>query len=288
MLTRRDWLKLAASTGAASALTPLGGCKTQDPTAQARAAKEAAAVSPVPAPVVTDPDPTIGVRRAMDRGIVDRGWLKARHSFSFASYRDPKWRAFSHLRVINEDTIQPQGGFPLHPHRDMEIITYLLKGELEHKDTLGNGGVIRPGEVQYMSAGSGIRHSEFNATSDKEVHLLQIWLTPNRRSAQPRYASRHFGDERNNELRLIASPDGRDGSIDIVQDTNLYAAVLRSGTELTHGLGPNRNMWLQVAKGSLTLNGHVLQQGDGAYSTEAFGLEMRANEDTEFLLFDLG
>jgi len=283
MITRRDLLTYAAATGAASTLPLIVGCTPAHPAASATPVEPAA-----PAAVALAPDPAIGVRRAGERGIIDHGWLKARHTFAFANYRDTEWRQFRHLRVINEDTIQPRGGFPLHPHRDMEIITYVLEGALEHKDTLGNGGVIRPGEIQYMSAGSGIRHSEFNSTDVAPTHLLQIWLLPDKAEYAPRYESRHFGDERHGELRLIASRKGRDGSFAIRQDTDLYAAILRSGTEVLHPVGQGRAIWLQVARGTLQVNGHTLAQGDGAFSMETVGLELAATEDAELLLFDMG
>lgn len=282
MLTRREMLKWAA---AGTAVAPLVACRAEE---AAQVLAPAPAVPSAAAPVLAAPDPTIGVRRSAERGIIDHGWLKARHTFAFARYNNPEWRHFRHLRVINEDTIQAGQGFPLHPHRDMEILTYVLSGSLEHKDTLGNGGVIEPGLVQYMSAGVGIKHSEYNPSAKADTHLLQIWLTPARAGYTPRYESRHFGDERHGGLRLLASADGREGSIQIGQQADLYAAVLRASTEVLHGLGAGRAMWLQVARGSLELNGHTLYQGDGAFSLEATGLEIRALEDCELLLFEMG
>lgn len=283
MWTRREVLGWAAAAAAGPAV---GGCAPESRGAVA-AVPEGVAPGWV-APAALAPDPAIGVRRAGERGIIDHGWLKARHTFAFASYRDAAWERFRHLRVINEDTISPGGGFPMHPHRDMEILTYVLEGALEHKDSLGNGGVIRPGEVQYMSAGRGVRHSEFNPAGDASVHLLQIWLLPDASGAAPRYESRHFGEERHGELRLVASRDGREGSFQIRQAVDLYAAVLRSGQEVLHGVEAGRAVWMQVARGGVEVNGHVLSAGDGAFSLEATGLEVRATEDAEVLLFDMG
>ncbi len=284
MINRRDILKLAAAGGAVGALGAIAGCeRPQSGGAAPGESPEASAAAPGPA---TSPDPSIGVRRADDRGTSDRGWLKARFSFSFSDYADPRWSSFGPLRVINEDRIASQGGFPLHPHRNMEIITYVLKGALEHKDTLGNSGTIEPGQVQYMSAGQGVRHSEFNTSSDT-THLYQIWLTPSQDGGAPAYGSRHFGDERHGGLRLIASPAGREGSIAIRQDADLHAAILKPGDEILHALAPGRRFWLQVARGALRLNGHHLLTGDGAFSIDTPGLEIQALEGCELLLFDM-
>ncbi len=228
------------------------------------------------------------IRKGIDRGHADHGWLKARHSFSFANYHHPDHMGFRALRVINEDVVQGGAGFPPHGHRDMEIITYVLDGALEHKDSTGGGGVIRPGEVQYMAAGSGVTHSEFNASHETPVHLLQIWLLPNAANHKPRYEQKAFGEERRNRLRLVASPTGDDGSIAINQDATVYASVLDEGAAIEHRFGAGRFGYLQLAKGGLEIGGAVMQAGDGAKISEEALLSVKAlAPDTEFLLFDL-
>jgi len=230
----------------------------------------------------------IEIRRAIDRGHADHGWLQARHSFSFANYYHPEHMGFRALRVINEDTVQGGAGFPPHSHRDMEIITYVLEGAVAHKDSTGGGGVIRPGEVQYMCAGSGVTHSEFNASKTEPLHLLQIWLVPDRAGHPPRYEQKAFGDERRGGLRLVASPDGRDGSIAIHQDAKLYAAILDEGATAEHAFAAGRHGWLQLARGGLEVGGLMMQPGDGAKVSNERALSVRAlAPDTEFLLFDL-
>jgi redox-sensitive bicupin YhaK (pirin superfamily) len=230
----------------------------------------------------------ITLRPSNERGHADRGWLDTYHTFSFADYNDPRFMGFRALRVINEDRVQPGGGFGTHPHRDMEILTYVLEGALEHKDSLGTGSVIRPGDVQRMSAGTGIRHSEFNPSATEPVHLLQIWLLPERQGLQPEYEQRAFPEEgRRGRLQLLASRDGRDGAVTIHQDAELYAASLEKGESVTHRLRPGRHAWVQVARGAATLNGHALRAGDGAAVQEEAALELTADEKAEILVFDL-
>ncbi|HSW52128.1 MAG TPA: pirin family protein [Sulfuricaulis sp.] len=226
----------------------------------------------------------IQLRKANDRGHANHGWLDSWHTFSFADYHDPKHVQFSALRVINEDRVAPGEGFPTHPHRDMEIMTYVLEGALEHKDSLGTGSVIRPGEVQRMSAGTGIRHSEFNHSQAEPVHFLQIWILPDRQGVQPGYEQKRIGLD--GQLRLVASPDGRDGSLTIHQDARVYAARLNGG-EVAHTLAPGRRAWLQVARGAVKFNGNTLQAGDGAGIENEPALTLAADASAEILLFDL-
>jgi quercetin 2,3-dioxygenase len=230
----------------------------------------------------------ITIRRSDERGGGDYGWLKTRHSFSFDQYYDPRVMGFRSLRVINEDWVQPGRGFPMHPHRDMEIITYLLEGALEHKDSMGNGSIIRPGDGQRMSAGTGVRHSEANPSQTDPAHLLQIWILPERRGIEPGYEQKDFpAEEKRGKLRLIASPDGKDGSVTIHQDARLYVSLLGPGQQVQHELGQGRYGWLQVAKGAVELNGKRLQQGDGAAISEQPMVEIKGEEEAETLLFDL-
>lgn len=227
-------------------------------------------------------------RKSGDRGHFDHGWLDTYHTFSFADYFDPKHMGFRTLRVINEDTVKPGEGFGTHPHRDMEIITYVTTGALEHKDSMGNGSVIAPGEVQRMSAGTGITHSEFNPSKKERVHLLQIWILPEKRGVKPSYEQKVFPEEtRRNRLRLIASKDGREGSVTIHQDASLYACFLSSGESVRHGFGPDRYGWLQVIEGEVSLDGEVLKAGDGASLSGESEAKMTARKDAEFLFFDL-
>ena len=226
----------------------------------------------------------IKMRKAHDRGHANHGWLDSWHTFSFADYHDPRHMGFSALRVINEDRVIPGEGFPTHPHRDMEIITYVLEGALEHKDSLGTGSVIHPGEVQRMSAGTGIRHSEFNHSQSEPVHFLQIWILPDRQGVQPGYEQKRIGLD--GRLRLVASPDGRDESVTIHQDAHVYAARL-NGDEVTHMLAPGRRAWLQVARGTVKLNGSTLYAGDGAGIENEPALQLTADGSAEVLLFDL-
>ena len=230
----------------------------------------------------------ISIRRAIDRGHANHGWLDANHTFSFANYHDPENMGYRALRVINEDRIAPGAGFPTHGHQDMEIITYVLEGALQHKDSTGGGGVIRPGEVQYMAAGSGVQHSEFNASREEQVHLLQIWLLPNARGHKPRYEQKDFSGVRKGKLAPVATPDGRDGSIAINQDVSVYSSVIEEGAELTHKFGAGRYGWLQLAKGGLEIGGVMVQPGDGVRISGEKEVTVKAlAPNTDFLLFDL-
>ncbi len=230
----------------------------------------------------------ITIRKAEERGHFDFGWLNSYHTFSFGDYYDPRQMGFRDLRVINEDVVQPGRGFPRHGHRDMEIITYILEGALEHRDSMGNGSIIRPGDAQRMSAGTGVTHSESNPSNDKPVHLLQIWILPEQEGMPPEYEEKNFSDEeKRNKLRLIVSADGRDGSVKSHQDTNIYAALLDNGREVVHPLGSGRHAWLQVAAGSVALNDVSLKQGDGAAINQESRIRISAQEPSEILLFDL-
>jgi redox-sensitive bicupin YhaK (pirin superfamily) len=230
----------------------------------------------------------ITLRRASERGHADHGWLDTWHTFSFSDYYDPRFMGFSALRVINEDFVAPGRGFPPHPHRDMEILTYVLEGALEHRDSLGTGSVIRPGEVQRMSAGTGVRHSEANASATERVHLLQIWIEPAVKGVTPSYEQKAFPDEdTHGRLRLVASPDGADGSVTIHQDARVYATVLDAGQQVAHTLAPGRRAWVHVARGTLSLNGHTLAAGDGAAVSGDSALTLVGEKDAGALLFDL-
>ena len=230
----------------------------------------------------------ISVRRADERGHADHGWLDTRHTFSFADYHDPKYLGFRGLRVINEDRVQPGQGFPPHGHRDMEIVSYVLAGALEHKDSMGTGSVIRPGDVQRMSAGTGVRHSEYNHSKDEPVHFLQVWILPERRGLEPGYEQRHFSDaDKRAGLRLIASREGTDGSVTIHADAKIYAAVVEQDQRLRHALAEHRHAWLQVARGAITLNDRPLVHGDGAAVSGEPALTIAGAERAEVLVFDL-
>jgi quercetin 2,3-dioxygenase len=230
----------------------------------------------------------ITIRPGNQRGGGDFGWLNTRHTFSFDTYYDPNFMGFRSLRVINEDWVAPGQGFPTHPHRDMEIITYLLEGALEHKDSLGTGSIIRPGDGQRMTAGRGIRHSEGNPSQSEAAHLLQIWIQPERKGLEPSYEQKSFPEsEKRGKLRLIASPDGQDGSVSIHQDARLYVSLLNLGEQVTHELASGRYAWLQVAKGAVELNGKPLKQGDGAAVSDEPSLIIKGTENAELLLFDL-
>ena len=230
----------------------------------------------------------INLRKSEARGHANHGWLDSYHTFSFANYYDPKQMNFRSLRVINEDIINPGKGFGTHGHQDMEIITYVLAGALEHKDSLGTGAVIKPGEVQRMSAGTGIQHSEFNYSQTDPVHLLQIWLLPDTNGLPPSYEQRDFPvAERRGKLRLVAARDARDGAVKIHQDVDLYAAVLDKNSRVSHTLQSNSHAWVQVARGSVLLNGLALEKGDGAAVSAESELLVEATEDAEILLFDL-
>ena len=228
------------------------------------------------------------IRRAGARGHADHGWLDTRHTFSFADYYDPREMGFGSLRVINEDRVRPGAGFPTHGHRDMEILSYVLAGALEHRDSLGTGSVIRPGDVQRMSAGTGVMHSEYNASAAEPVHFLQIWILPERRGLAPGYEQNHFpAADRRGRLRLVASRDGRDGSLVIHADAHVYATLLEPGQAVTHALAANRHAWVQVAHGTVTLDGEALAAGDGAAVSGEGALALAAREPAEVLVFDL-
>jgi hypothetical protein len=232
----------------------------------------------------------IQLRRSSERGHADHGWLNTFHTFSFADYFDDKFMGFRSLRVINEDWVKPGMGFGTHGHRDMEIITYVLEGELAHKDSMGNGSSIKPGEVQRMSAGTGVRHSEFNHSKKDWVHLLQIWLMPERDGITPSYEQKTFTDaEKKGKLRLIASPDSRDGSVKIHQEADVYATVLAKGDKVKHRFKADRFGWLHVAKGEVQLNGEKLVAGDGAAIAKEDSIQIAAGDAdrSEVLLFDL-
>ena len=231
----------------------------------------------------------INVRHAAERGAVNFGWLDSRHTFSFGDYYDPTQMGFGPLRVINEDRVSPGQGFGTHGHRDMEIISYVLEGALEHKDSIGTGSVIRPGDVQVMSAGTGIRHSEFNHSKEEPVHFLQIWVVPKRDGLAPRYEQKTFPDrDKRGRLRLVGSSDGRDGSVVIHQDVELFAALLNTGERATHALKTGRRGWLQVVRGAVAMNGRDLHAGDGAALEGEPSLSVTARVDgTEILVFDL-
>jgi quercetin 2,3-dioxygenase len=229
----------------------------------------------------------ITIRRAGDRGHTRIDWLDSWHTFSFGEYYDPKHVDFRALRVINEDRVAPGGGFGTHAHRDMEIVTYVLEGALEHRDSLGNGSIIRPGEIQRMSAGTGIRHSEFNQSKTDAVHFLQIWVMPERAGLPAGYEQRALPPDVRGGLRLIASRDGRDGSVTIHQDAAIHAAQLAAGASAEHALASGRHAWLQVAQGAVTVNGEGLQAGDGAAISDEPSVAVRADADAEVLLFDL-
>jgi quercetin 2,3-dioxygenase len=230
----------------------------------------------------------ITIRPSQERGGGNYGWLNTRHTFSFDQYYDPSHMGFRSLRVINEDVVAPAGGFPTHPHRDMEIITYILEGKLEHKDSLGTGSVILPGDGQRMTAGRGIRHSEMNASPSDPVHLLQIWILPEKNGLEPGYEQKSFPEsEKRGKLRVIASRDGREGSVTINQDAQLYVSLLGPGQRVTHEFDKNRYGWLQVAKGAVELNGAKLNQGDGAAISQERKLTITGTDDAEVLLFDL-
>jgi len=231
---------------------------------------------------------TLTLRRSNERGHANFGWLDSRHSFSFGHYHDPKHMGFGPLRVINDDRVAPGGGFATHPHSDMEIISYVLEGGLAHKDSLGTGSVIRPGDVQRMSAGTGIRHSEFNASKTEPVHFLQIWIIPERKGLAPGYEQKTFADaEKRGKLRLVGSRDGRGGSVTIHRDVDLYATLLSAGETVTHQLPPGRSAWVQVARGSLLLNSERLAEGDGVAVSAPGTLRLEGVDDAEVLLFDM-
>lgn len=231
----------------------------------------------------------LAIRPADERGLADLGWLNSRHTFSFGHYYDPQFMGFGPLRVINEDRVQPGQGFGTHGHRDMEIISYVLAGALEHKDSLGTGSIIRPGDVQRMTAGTGVRHSEFNASDTETVHFLQIWILPERENLAPGYEQKTFtDDDKRGQLRLVGSRDGREGSVTIHQDVNLYASLLGPGEDIEFALTDGRYGWLQIARGAVQLDGKTLSAGDGAALRGARDLRVRGVDEAEILLFDMG
>jgi quercetin 2,3-dioxygenase len=230
----------------------------------------------------------ITVRSAQDRGLTDAGWLNSRHSFSFADYYDPEHMNFSTLRVINDDHVSPGSGFGTHPHKDMEIVTYVLSGALEHRDSMGNGSVIHPGDVQRMSAGTGVTHSEWNHSKTEAVHFLQIWIIPERTRIEPSYEQQRFEPgELRDRLKLVASRDGRDGSVTLHQDTAIYVAKLSANKSIDFQPASGRHVWVQVASGAMTLGGVDLGEGDGAAISDEARLELRASTEAEVLVFDL-
>lgn len=230
----------------------------------------------------------IQIRKSSERGYADHGWLRSYHTFSFADYHDPRWMGFRTLRVINEDWIAAGQGFGTHPHRDMEIITYLVEGSLAHKDSLGNGSVIQPGEIQRMSAGTGVQHSEYNPSPDDPTHLLQIWILTEQTDLPPSYEQKRFPNGgKEDRWQLIASRDGREGSLTIHQDTHCSVARLRTGKTLTYPLALGRYAWIQMIAGSVSANGHTLTAGDGMALTDEPTAELRGIEAAELLLFDM-
>jgi redox-sensitive bicupin YhaK (pirin superfamily) len=240
-------------------------------------------------PALLEESQMINFRDRGTRGQTRTGWLDSRHSFSFGHYYDPAQMGFRSLRVINEDRVIPGAGFPRHGHRDMEIISYILEGALEHKDSLGNGAVIRPGDVQRMSAGTGIEHSEFNPSAAEPVHFLQIWIMPDRDGLRPGYEQKPFPlEERRGRLRLVAAPDGQEGAIKVHQDARLYIANLASGERVSHMIENGRGAWVQVARGIAALNGTEMREGDGAAAEDEAVLKLEAETNAEILLFDLG
>jgi redox-sensitive bicupin YhaK (pirin superfamily) len=232
--------------------------------------------------------PKLSFRRAADRGAADHGWLRSRHTFSFANYRDARWQGFKNLLVINEDRVTPGQGFPTHSHNDMEIVSYVLEGALEHKDSIGTGSVIRPGDVQRMSAGTGVRHSEYNASKTEPVHFLQIWLQPNKRGIKAGYEQKTFADEqKRGRLRIVASPDGRDGTVTIHADAAIHAGLFAGQERATFEVKPGRHAWIHVAKGSVRVGGERLLAGDAAYTSDVGSIVIEADGSGEILVFDL-
>ena len=230
----------------------------------------------------------IDVIRSDSRGAADHGWLKSKHTFSFADYHNPAMMGFAKLRVVNEDWIEPNQGFGTHPHRDMEIVTYMIDGALEHKDSMGNGSVIRPGELQRMTAGTGVLHSEFNHSADERAHLLQIWILPERNGLEPGYEQKLFPkEEKHNQWRLVGSRDGRDGSLTIHQDVNLYSTVLDEGRDLSFEFDGRRRGFIQVVRGAVEINGKPVAAGDAVATQDQDTLAIRATADSELLLFDM-
>ena len=230
----------------------------------------------------------IRVRKSEERGHAKHGWLDSHHTFSFANYYDPQFTGYRDLLVINEDCVQPGQGFGKHSHENMEIISYVLEGELSHKDSLGTGSVLQPGDVQRMSAGTGVQHSEFNHSNEKPVHFLQIWITPQKNGIKPSYEEKRFTTEqKKNRLKLIVSPDGEEGSLTINQNAKVYSGLLEPSKEVTYALAPNRYGWIQIVRGSVELNGRLLSEGDGASVENETLLQFVATTPAEVLIFDL-
>lgn len=230
----------------------------------------------------------ITLRPSKERGYANYGWLESNHTFSFANYYDPEHMGFRSLRVINEDRVAPGGGFDTHGHRDMEIITYVLEGALEHKDSIGNGSIINPGEIQKMSAGTGILHSEYNASKSDRVHFLQIWITPNQRGIAPNYQQQKIDlDQASGKFKLIAAPAGKNADVTLTQDAEIYLSVLKPGEQADYELQPGRHVWLQVAKGAINLENFQLNRGDGVAISDQDKISLTAVENAEVLLFDL-
>lgn len=230
----------------------------------------------------------ITLRPAKERGYANYGWLESNHTFSFANYYDPEHMGFRNLRVINEDRVAPGGGFDTHGHRDMEIITYILEGALEHKDSIGNGSIIKPGEIQKMSAGTGILHSEYNASQSDRVHLLQIWITPNQRGIAPNYQQQKIDlDQASGKFKLIAAPAGKNSDVTLTSDAEIYVSMLKPGDKVDYEIKPGRHGWLQVTRGAIKLNDLTLNTGDGAAISDIDKISLTAVENAEILLFDL-
>jgi quercetin 2,3-dioxygenase len=232
----------------------------------------------------------LGFRHANERGDANHGWLRSRHTFSFADYYEAEWMGFRNLRVINDDRVEAGHGFPTHPHRDMEIVSYVLEGALEHKDSMGTGSVIRPGDVQRMSAGTGVRHSEYNGSKSEPVHFLQIWILPREPGIAPGYEQKTFSvEDKQGKLRLVASPDGRDGSVTVHADASIHAGLFGHGERATFDVKPGRHAWVHVAKGSVLLDGERLVAGDAAYTKTGAGgtLTFEGDASGEVLVFDL-
>jgi redox-sensitive bicupin YhaK (pirin superfamily) len=230
----------------------------------------------------------ITIRKAGERGHFNHGWLDTWHTFSFAEYRDPEWMGFRGLRVINEDFVAPGHGFPPHSHRDMEIVTYVLEGQIAHKDSMGNGSTIVPGDLQHMSAGTGVQHSEFNPSATERLHLLQIWIIPAERNIKPSYSQLSFpAESRQGHLKLLAGPETMDGALKLAADARIFGTLLSDGQAVGHALEPGRHAWLQVARGSVEFNGQPMQQGDGAAVSDEGHLSIVSRGDSEVLLFDL-
>ena len=229
----------------------------------------------------------MNIRRSHERGHANHGWLDSRHTFSFADYLDREHMGFRTLRVINDDRVVAGEGFPTHPHRDMEIISYVIDGALEHKDSMGNGSIIRPGEVQRMRAGTGVTHSEYNHSATDPVRFLQIWVIPEERGLEPGYEQKFFGDERRGTLRLVASRDGAEGSVQVQQDVAMFASVLEDGERVRHDIEEGRHAWLQVVRGTVVVDGTELSEGDGASWSDARAIDVASVGDSELILFDI-